>query len=159
MLLEQSGDGQKPLPGGEPPLEDFVVRDLSEAAQKALENSYSPYSGFAVGAAVLSGEGRIYPGTNLENASFGLTLCAERAAVAAAVSAGERTIRAVAVYTSTDEPTVPCGACLATVAEFRDPDFREGDVPILLLGRFKERWTSLAAHLPEIFKINPKERK
>ncbi|MBN2379628.1 cytidine deaminase [candidate division WOR-3 bacterium] len=155
---EQDKDMSLPESGAKVPFEDFIVRDLSQAAYKAVHNSYSPYSGFAVGAAVLSGEGCIYTGTNIENSSFGLTICAERAAIAAAVTAGERVIRGIAVYTPTDEPTVPCGACLATIAEFRDPGFMEGDIPILLAGRYKERWTSLKALLPEVFKLNPKEK-
>lgn len=107
---------------------------------------------------MLSAEGRIYMGTNMENASYGLSLCAERAAIAAAVSAGDHRVRAVAVYTPTDDPTVPCGSCLATISEFSDPDFRGGDVPILLFGRFKERRTTLRSLLPEVFKIKPKEK-
>jgi cytidine deaminase len=91
---------------------------LVEAARTVREQSYSPYSHFAVGAALLGASGRIYVGTNVENASFGLSICAERAAVYQAVSAGERDFRAVAVYAGTAEPTPPCGACRQVLLEF-----------------------------------------
>ncbi len=141
----------------EPALEAFIVADLRASAQKACENSYSPYSGYPVGAAVLAADGRIFSGTNFENASYGLTICAERAAVACAISQGQRQIRAVAVFAPTDEPPVPCGACLAVISEFADPDFEEGNIPILLSGKIKKRWLSLDQLLPEKFKLKPKE--
>jgi len=91
---------------------------LEKAARAAAARAYAPYSRFPVGAAVLGGSGRIYRGVNVENASYGLTICAERAAVMAAASAGERTVRAVAVYTPTRLPTTPCGACRQVLHEF-----------------------------------------
>jgi cytidine deaminase len=83
----------------------------------ARENAHAPYSNFRVGAAVQAGE-RAYPGCNVENASYGLTICAERAAVFAAVAAGETRIDAVAVVTDTPHPTTPCGACRQVLREF-----------------------------------------
>ena len=95
-----------------------LLRKLEKAAREAARAAYAPYSRFRVGAAVLAGPGRIFSGCNVENASYGLSLCAERAAVAAAVAAGERKLRAVAVYTPTAAPTGPCGACRQVIGEF-----------------------------------------
>ncbi len=90
--------------------------ELLEAARAARENAYAPYSGFRVGAAALGEDGRMYTGVNVENTSYGLTICAERNAVAAAVAAGNRRVRAVAI--STDRPgTMPCGACRQVIRE------------------------------------------
>lgn len=132
---------------------DEVVDQLKKAARRAAENSYSPYSNYRVGAAVLAKNGRIYAGTNVENSSYGLTLCAERVAVASAVSAGERVIKALAIYTPSDEPVPPCGACLSFIAEFA-----EGDVSILMFTDNKESWANLAQLLPKSFKLKPKEK-
>lgn len=94
------------------------LRRIEKAAKAASRNAYAPYSRFRVGAAVLAGSGRIFAGCNVENASYGLCLCAERNAIQAAVAAGERRLRAVAVYTPTSTPTAPCGACRQVIAEF-----------------------------------------
>ncbi len=91
---------------------------LIEAAREALKNAYAPYSKFRVGAAVLTRSGKIYTGVNVENASFGLTVCAERVAVFKAVSEGDKEIEAVAVVAESDEPVAPCGACRQVIAEF-----------------------------------------
>src|SRR5262245_6352011 len=90
---------------------------LIEAARAASERAYAPYSKFRVGAAVLAG-GQIFAACNIENASYGLTICAERAAVAAAVSAGKRKIDAIAIFTPTPTATAPCGACRQVLHEF-----------------------------------------
>ena len=95
-----------------------VRRRLEKSARAAAKASYSPYSKFKVGAAVLMESGKIYAGTNVENASYGLANCAERSAIFAAVSNGERTIRCVVVYTPTTAPTMPCGACRQVINEF-----------------------------------------
>ena len=91
---------------------------LHAAALEARRHSHSPYSHFAVGAAVETASGEIFAGANVENRSFGVTLCAERSAFAAAVSAGHRRFRAIAVVTSTTPPSAPCGICRETMAEF-----------------------------------------
>ncbi len=93
-------------------------RKLEKAARTAAQASYSPYSKFRVGAAVLAGSGKIYAGTNVENASYGLCNCAERTAIFSAVAAGEREVKAVAVYTPTKTATAPCGACRQVINEF-----------------------------------------
>ena len=91
---------------------------LEKLARAAAKKSYSPYSQFAVGAAVLAGSGKIYAGANVENASFGLCNCAERTAIFSAVAAGERKIKCVVVYTPTPAATPPCGACRQVINEF-----------------------------------------
>jgi cytidine deaminase len=95
-----------------------TIRRLETAARRAAKASYSPYSKFEVGAAVLAGSGRIYAGSNVENASFGLCNCAERTAIFTATAAGERKLEAVVVYTPTAAPTMPCGACRQVINEF-----------------------------------------
>ncbi len=95
-----------------------VVRRLEKAARQAALASYSPYSKFRVGAAILAGSGKVYTGTNVENASYGLCNYAERTAIFTAVAAGERSVRAVAVYTPTLTATSPCGACRQVINEF-----------------------------------------
>jgi cytidine deaminase len=97
------------------------MEELVERAKAVLNNAYAPYSKFKVAAAVRTKSGRVYTGVNIENASYGLTICAERVAVFKAVSEGDRDIEAVAVYTDTEEPTPPCGACRQVIAEF-NPD-------------------------------------
>jgi cytidine deaminase len=100
------------------PLSRAVQRRLETAARRAAAFSYSPYSQFRVGAAVLTESGRIFAGCNVENASYGLCNCAERTAIFTAAAAGERRLRAVAVYTPTAAPTLPCGACRQVMHEF-----------------------------------------
>jgi cytidine deaminase len=91
---------------------------LLETALAAQGRARAPYSCFCVGAAVLAGSGRTYPGCNVESASYGATICAERGAIMAAVVAGETEIRACVVVTSTPEPSSPCGICRQLLAEF-----------------------------------------
>lgn len=93
-----------------------------ELIQKAIEgrqHSYSPYSHFAVGAAVLTKQGKVYTGCNIENGSYGITNCAERTAIFKAVSDGERELAAIAVVADTEGPCSPCGACRQVIAEFK----------------------------------------
>jgi cytidine deaminase len=91
---------------------------LERLARRAAKTSYSPYSKFAVGAAVLAGSGKIYTCCNVENASYGLCNCAERTAIFSAAAAGERKIKCVVVYTPTTSATPPCGACRQVINEF-----------------------------------------
>jgi len=122
--------------------------DLVGAALAARDRAYAPYSHYHVGCAVSAG-GRIFPGANIENASYGLTLCAERAAASAAVIAGERRIDAVAVATQSSPPAPPCGMCLQTIAEFADDPAR---LPVVVVNdRGERRRFTLAELLPHGF--------
>jgi cytidine deaminase len=96
---------------------------LIAIAREVQQNSYSPYSGFKVGAALLTSKGNVYTGVNVENASYGLTICAERAAITAAVAAGEKNFSSMTVVGDHKWYTYPCGACLQVMAEF-SPDMR-----------------------------------
>ncbi len=96
-------------------------RLLFEEAVTLVERAYAPYSGFAVGAVVVGPSGRSHHGVNVENASYPAGLCAERAALAAMVAAGERSLRAVAVAAVGGQDCLPCGLCLQALAEFGDP--------------------------------------
>ncbi len=96
--------------------------ELVKLALKAMENAYVPYSGFHVGAALFADNGRVYTGCNIENASYGATICAERTAIVKAISDGARKIRAIAITSDSKEPTMPCGICRQTLGEFCVPD-------------------------------------
>jgi cytidine deaminase len=97
---------------------EVVLDDLKRRAREAAQHAYAPYSGFAVGAAVLTDDGEIHSSANVENASFGLSNCAERNAIFEAVAHGARKLEALAVYTPTAAATMPCGACRQVMAEF-----------------------------------------
>lgn len=94
--------------------------ELVAAAWATRELAHAPYSNFHVGAALLAADGRIFTGCNVENLSFGLTICAERVAVGSAIAAGARGFLALAVVADTREPISPCGACRQVLAEFGD---------------------------------------
>jgi len=121
---------------------------MLEAAREAAGRAYAPYSNFRVGAAVLTEKGNLFTGGNVENASYGLSICAERAAVFAAVAAegSGMKIRALAVFTESEAPCSPCGACRQVILEFglkarvfyKGPDgLKEAEITELLPERFK----------------------
>lgn len=123
----------------------MTPEELIATAAQARERAYSPYSGYAVGAAIEAESGRVYTGCNVENVSYGLCICAERTAVFAAVCAGDRSWRAVAIVTNDGSP--PCGACRQVLAEFAGPG-----LPVYLAaadGTYRR--TSLGELLPSPF--------
>ena len=126
-------------------MEQEVLDRLLDAAEEAATHSYSPYSGFPVGAAVLTAGGNIYSGTNVENASYGATMCAERVAIFKAVSEGEDKILALAVYTSAAAYAYPCGMCLQVLSEFAE------DIPVIVAGDAGMKRFTLSELLPHRF--------
>jgi cytidine deaminase len=118
---------------------------LFEAARKAADFAYAPYSRFRVGAALLGGDGTIFSGCNVENRSYGLTICAERSAVLQAVARGCRSFTALAISTpDSGQPVGPCGACRQVLSEFMGPD-----AAVRFAGNGPERVdTTMAALLP-----------
>ncbi len=113
------------------------AKELMKIARKARQNAYAPYSHFAVGAALLAESGKVYTGCNIENASYGLTCCAERNAIFAAVGAGERRFKMLAVAADSPEPVAPCGACRQVIAEF--------GIPLVVMGNLKEATKTMTA--------------
>ena len=105
---------------------ELETQKLMDCAIKARANAYSPYSHFAVGAALLCEDGTLYEGCNIENASYGLTNCAERTAIFKAVSEGHTKFKALAVVADTEGPCAPCGACRQVMAEFK--------IPLIIMG-------------------------
>jgi cytidine deaminase len=100
---------------------------LINEALSGREKAYAPYSRFQVGAAIVTKDGKIYKGCNIENASYGLTNCAERTAIFKAVSEGQKEFAMLAIVADTDGPVSPCGACRQVIAEFCDPN-----MPVIL---------------------------
>ena len=129
---------------------------LREFAGAAAQNSYSPYSHFRVGAALLLTDGSVITGCNVENCSYRLTSCAEQAAIARAVSEHGPSIRlrAVAVANLNNAPSMPCGACRQTLSEFGDDD-----VLVLYPGENGDESTTLGALLPHAFRMQFLEQK
>ena len=134
-------------------LDETVRQNLIDRARRAREHAYAPYSNFKVGAAVLTATGEIFSGGNVENASLGATVCAERVAIFAAVAAGRRDLTALAVIADTPDPVAPCGLCRQVLAEFNP------DCPVLLAntaGRW--RLANLKELLPMAFHLPSGER-
>lgn len=121
-------------------------KKVIEAARRARENSFAPYSKFQVGAAIETAGGKIYRGCNVESASYGLTVCGERVAIWKAVSEGEREFKQIAVVVDTEELTPPCGACRQIIWEFC------GDVPVTLANlNGKSETIQMSELLPRAF--------
>jgi cytidine deaminase len=137
---DQPADARQDAPGAE--------ERLLAAAAKARAQAYAPYSGFAVGAALECGSGRIVTGSNVENASYGTTICAERVALFKAVSEGEREFTRLAVV-SEGVPPIPCGACRQALAEFAP------ELDVLVRGSSGLRRRRLSDLLPEPFRLAP----
>ncbi len=120
------------------------MSDLFDAARRAAECSYSPYSHFRVGAALLCKDGTVFAGTNVENRSYGLTNCAERSAIFTAISAGKKEFQAIAIFTPDSEQAVaPCGACRQVLSEFAREDF-----PVVFAGKKEKVETTLGELYP-----------
>ena len=131
------------------------LKRLLRTSRKAARSSYSPYSAFAVGAAVLGADGRTYSACNVENASYGLSICAERNAIFRAVAAGNRRIEAIAVTclkgdAKQPDTLMPCGACRQVMVEFMDRD-----APVLVDG---VRTFTLSQLLPRAFRIRSRAK-
>ena len=128
-------------------------KELVELAVKARKNSYSPYSGYRVGAALLCADGEVFLGANVENASYSLTNCAERTALFAAVAAGKREFEAIAIVGGGGEEIsdfcAPCGACRQALAEFS----KGGSLRVILSNGSGKRNFTLADLLPEAFAL------
>jgi cytidine deaminase len=128
-------------------MKDF---ELIEKAKKARESAYAPYSKFKVGTALLAKSGKVYTGANVENATFGLTVCAERVALFKAITNGEKSFVKLAVVADKDEPITPCGACRQVLSEFAS------DLKIICANlKGKTEKYSLRKLLPEAFVKDP----
>ncbi len=122
---------------------------LIEISKRAMEKSYSPYSKFRVGAALLTAEGKVYTGVNVENASFGATICAERTAVIKAVSEGDIRYKAIAISSDADSFIYPCGICRQVLSEFD-----KGEMKIICSNKSGQyRSFSLSEIMPCTFKL------
>lgn len=121
------------------------MTDLVAQAREAMKNAWAPYSNFPVGAAIEAADGRVFTGCNVESASYGLTICAERMALGAAVVGGARKLKRVVVATAVDPPAAPCGACRQLLAEFGV------GIAVIAVGPSSERRWTLGDLLPDAF--------
>jgi cytidine deaminase len=133
-------------------LNETVQQQLLDQARRSRETAYAPYSNFKVGAAVLTSAGEIFSGCNIENASLGATICAERVAILTAVAAGHRDLTALAVVADTPDPAAPCGLCRQVLAEF-GPDCRV----IMANTAGRVRLANLKELLPLAFRLPPQK--
>lgn len=127
--------------------------ELIEEAKVARERAIAPFSNFKVGAALLTEDGAVFHGCNVENCTFGLTVCAERVALLSALAAGERSFTSIAVVTATDPPATPCGPCRQLLWEFC------GDIEVILAATTgTTRSLPLSTLFPEPFELKPEDR-
>ena len=125
------------------------MEKLIRLAKEAHQNAYAPYSKFKVGAVLLTKAGNIYSGCNVENASYGLSICAERVAMSNAITNGEKEFENLVVYTDRKEFFLPCGACRQFISEFTD------ELKIIIVnGMDKIKITNIKELLPEKFKLS-----
>ena len=130
-------------------MSEIPWKQLTQAATRAREHAYARYSGYQVGAALLSEKGTIFAGCNVENATYGLALCAERSAVAQLIASGSRGIVALVVVTAGPEPGSPCGLCRQTLSEFAE----DVTIGLAVVGDELPRvWKSLRELFPEPFR-------
>ena len=122
--------------------------DLVEAARLVREHAYAPYSSFRVGAAIRADNGQVFTGCNVENASYGATICAERSAILAMVAAGQQRISAVAVFTDADTLAMPCGLCRQVISEF------QRDAQVIVANPRERRSLQFSALFPEPFVLD-----
>lgn len=123
-----------------------IEKEMIESAKQAQMMAYAPYSNFKVGAAILLEDGSIEKGCNVENASYGLAICAERVAMTSVIAKGKRDIKAICVISTPDQPAAPCGACRQFLAEFK------ANLPVLMVSNGgSKREMSLSELLPEQF--------
>ena len=132
-------------------MDKITDQQLYDIAEKAREKAYAPYSGFRVGAALLASDGRVFEGVNVENASYGATICAERTAFVKAISEGERSFEAIAVSAG-DSPAFPCGICRQFMSEFAP------EITIVTKADGQFRIRNLTQLLPESFQLNKEEQ-
>lgn len=124
-------------------------KNLLQKAKEACKNAYAPYSKFSTGACVLTAKGNTYSGCNIENASYGLTICAERVAISNAVSNGEKDILAIAVYSPEMENCTPCGSCRQVIFEFQ----KDKDIDIITELNGECKISTINSILPDGFKL------